>query len=148
MRRLFLVFFLFYCLCSEAQHQITFQYDSSGNQTNRTYCFGCSSKSVKEIKEIEAVQEDDFEKFYPEDQISYYPNPVKEELYLKWTASDELNVNSIGVYSITSAVLDYYPIKSGLNNQNLPFQSYSVGVYFVVLNYNNGEQKSIKIIKR
>ncbi|CAM3378842.1 T9SS type A sorting domain-containing protein [Flavobacterium chungbukense] len=148
MNKLVILLFLLIGATSFSQHQITFQYDSCGNQTNRTYCFGCSSKPSKEVKEIEAVQEEDLEKFYPEDQISYYPNPVKEELYLKWTVADGQAVNSIAVYYMTGALLDSYQLNSGVDNQNLPFQNYPVGVYIVLLNYSNGEQKTIKIIKR
>ncbi len=148
MRRFGLLLLLFSYFDLAAQHQITFQYDSSGNQTNRTYCFGCSSKPAKETQEIQAVKDENLEKFYPEDQISYYPNPVKEELYLKWEVASDVFVDSIGIYSISGATLDSYQLGSGINSQNLPFQSYPLGVYLVLLNYNNGEQKTIKIIKR
>lgn len=139
--------FLFYFI-SNAQHRLNFGYDSAGNQTNRAYCFGCTSKPAKEIKEIEAIVEDDLEKFYPEDDISYYPNPVKEELYLKWQLTENTFVKEIKIFSLTGQLLKQYICTSSVNNQNLPFQDYPSGVYAVLINYSNGEQKSIKIVKK
>lgn len=146
-KQLLFLTFLFYFI-SNAQHKITFGYDSAGNQTNRAYCFGCSSKPAKEIKEIEALVEDDLEKFYPEDLISYYPNPVKEELFLTWQFVDNDFVKMIEVFSLTGQLMKKYICTSLENSQNIPFQEYPSGVYVVLLNYNNGEQKSIKIIKK
>ena len=47
-------------------------------------------------------KEEDLLKFSPEDVISYYPNPVREELYLKWELVNENKVSSIEVFSINS----------------------------------------------
>lgn len=146
-KELLILISLFY-FSTNAQNKITFSYDAAGNQTNRTYCFGCASKNSKEIKEIEALVEDDFEKFYPDDVISYYPNPVKEELFLSWQITDNNFVDQINVFSLTGQLLKQYIYTSSLNTQNIPFQDYPAGLYVVLLNYNTGEQKSIKIIKK
>ncbi|TPG35402.1 T9SS type A sorting domain-containing protein [Flavobacterium pectinovorum] len=135
---------------SFAQQKILFGYDTAGNQISRTLCLsGCPTfKKVKEIKEIEAVVDEDLQKFFPEDQISYYPNPVKEELYLKWELLDDNKVSSILVYGVSGQLLNSYSNTERSNTQNISFQSYSTGVYLVVLNYSNGDQKTIKIIKQ
>ncbi|MEO8236873.1 MAG: T9SS type A sorting domain-containing protein [Flavobacterium sp.] len=146
-KQLLFVIFLF-SFITNAQQKLTFGYDTAGNQTNRTLCLsGCSAKPAKEIKEIEALVEEDLEKFYPEDVISYYPNPVKEELYLQWELSKENYVASIQVFSITGQLLKQY-VTGKTNNQNIPFQNYPTGIYVVLVKYNNGEEKSIKIIKQ
>lgn len=139
---------------SNAQQKITFNYDSAGNQIVRELCLsGCSSsaKQVKEnaeVKEIEALAEEDLLKFSKEDVISYYPNPVKEELYIKWEVKDNDYVSSIQVFSITGQLLKTYPLMARNDSQNIPFQDYSTGVYVVILYYNSGDPKTIKIIKQ
>jgi len=147
--RIILLHFLFlYCFTVNAQTKLTFSYDAAGNQINRTLCIGCVSKSAKEVKEIEAITEDDLLKFSPNDVISYYPNPVKEQLYLQWQLANDNYVTSVYVYSITGQVLQTYQTNSSSNSLNIPFQQYSTGVYLVLLSYKDGGEKSIKIIKQ
>jgi len=132
-----------------AQQKITFGYDTAGNQINRTLCLsGCAAKPSKDVKEIEAVTDQDLEKFFAEDVISYYPNPVKEELYLKWQLLDKNQVLSIMVYGLNGQLLRSYSQTEGTNTQNIAFQEYTRGIYMVVLNYKNGDPKTIKVIKQ
>ena len=150
MKRLLLFISLItYSVCN-SQTNITFNYDSAGNQVLRELCLsGCTGKIVKETpKEIEALVEEDLQKFSPEDVISYYPNPVREELYLKWELKEDKNVSSIVVYSLNGQTLNTYHKDKRSNTQNISFQSYPTGVYMVALVYTNGDQKTIKIIKQ
>lgn len=151
MNKYLLIILLQSCLSANAQQKITFGYDQAGNQFLRELCLsGCSqsAKQVEDIKEIEALTEDDLLKFSPEDVISYYPNPVKEELYLQWQLNQENYVISVHVYSLSGQVLGTYQLTERINSLNIPFQSYPRGVYLVLLSYRNGEDKSIKIIKQ
>ena len=150
MRKIFLIVLGFSFFANAQNNKITFSYDEAGNQIKRELCLRCSTgKSVvTPPKEIVALKEDDLQKFFPEDVISYYPNPVKEELFLKWELTNENQVFSIQVFLLGGQLLQTY---SGLENntsQTIPFQSYPSGVYVVVLNYKNGDPKSIKIIKQ
>ena len=104
--------------------------------------------SNEKTKEITALQEEDLQKFSPDDVISYYPNPVKEELYLKWELVEDNNVSSIQVYGLNGQILQSFSNLEKVNNKNIAFQSYPTGVYAVILFYKNGEQKSIKMIKK
>ncbi len=137
---------------SKAQGIIKFTYDANtGNQLTRELCLLCpppTGKPAREIKEIEALTDEDLQKFSPEDVISYYPNPVKEELYLKWELIGDNTVSSIQVFSITGQVLKNYNALDRTNNVNIPFQELSSGIYLVQLNYSKGEPKTIKIIKK
>jgi hypothetical protein len=146
---LLFIFLITYSVCN-SQTNITFNYDSAGNQILRQLCLsGCTAKPSKEIpKEIEALVEEDLQKFSPEDVISYYPNPVREELYLKWELKDDKNVSSIVVYGLNGQTLNTYHKNEKSNTQNISFQSYPTGVYIVALIYTNGDQKTIKIIKQ
>ncbi|MDR7210610.1 T9SS type A sorting domain-containing protein [Flavobacterium piscis] len=149
MKKELLFVILLFSFVTNAQQKLSFSYDNAGNQITRTLCLsGCSAKPAKEIKEIEALVEEDMLKFSEEDVISYYPNPVKEELYLTWQPADENHITSIQVFSINGQLLKQYRTNSKTNNQNIPFQNYPTGIYAVVLKYNNGEEKSIKIIKQ
>ncbi|KOP39078.1 T9SS C-terminal target domain-containing protein [Flavobacterium sp. WLB] len=137
------------CFLSNAQQKITFTYDTAGNQLSRVLCLsGCTSKPARDIKEIEAVVEEDLEKFFPEDVISYYPNPVKEELYLQWELVEDNKVSSVMVYGLNGQVLKAFPKTESINALNISFQEYSTGIYLVVLKYKNGDEKTIKIIKQ
>lgn len=145
---LFILFFHFSILLS-AQQKITFSYDAAGNQTNRELCLNCASKKVEQCpKEIEALVEDDLLKFSPQDVVSYYPNPVKEELYLQWQLTPDNYVSSIHVYNVTGQVLRTYQGNESINRLNIPFQSYPSGIYLVLLSYKDGGEKTIKIIKQ
>jgi hypothetical protein len=129
--------------------KITFDYDTAGNQTIRELCLSCTKPGYKTkgTKEVVALQEEDLQKFYPEDVISYYPNPVKEELYLKWELVIDKAVSSVYLYALNGQVLKTYNNLEKTNSLNIPFLNFPTGAYLVVLVYNDGEQKTIKIVK-
>ena len=81
-------------------------------------------------------------------QVTFVPNPVQEELYLKWDLTNEKKVSSIEVYSINGQRVNEYHNLDKENTKNIPFQEYPQGTYLVLLNYTNGEQKSITILKQ
>lgn len=150
MKKHLLFTFIPFYFSVQAQQKLLFNYDQAGNQILRELCLsGCSPTSKREdVKEIEALIQDDLLKFSPNDVISYYPNPVKEELYLQWELANENAVTSIQVYSMIGQALRTYQISERTNALNIPFQDYATGVYLVVLSYKDGGEKSIKIIKQ
>lgn len=149
MKNFLTMLLLGFSVMAMGQQKITFEYDKAGNQTNRKLCLNCTSKKSKEVpKEIAAITEEDLEKFFPEDAISYYPNPVREELYLKWSLIDDNYVTSLIVYSFNGQVLKSYYQSNEKNAQTIPFQPYPAGIYLIALHYKNGDQKTIKIIKQ
>ncbi|WP_264535501.1 T9SS type A sorting domain-containing protein [Flavobacterium sp. N1736] len=141
-------FILLFYSTIQAQPKLTFSYDAAGNQINRILCINCVSKTVKEVKEIEAITQDDLLQFSEKDFISYYPNPVREELYLQWQLVNDNYVTAIHLYSITGQVLRTYQQNIQDNNLTIPFQAYPAGVYIVLMSYKDGGEKSIKIIKQ
>lgn len=150
MKKYLLLLFLGFSLIAKAQdNKITFDYDNAGNQIKRELCINCNkiNYKTKAPKEIVALQEEDLQKFSSEDVISYYPNPVKEELYLKWELVEGKTVSSIYLYALNGQVLKTYNNLEKTNALNIPFFNYPVGTYLVVLVYNDGEQKTIKIVK-
>ncbi|MBB4799974.1 hypothetical protein HNP37_000013 [Flavobacterium nitrogenifigens] len=146
--KLLVIILIASCTLSYSQQKIIFGYDVAGNQTSRTLCLsGCTGKQVKEIKEIEVLAEEDMQQFSPEDTFSYYPNPVKEELFIKWETADN-RISSINVYGITGQVLESYGDLQNTGAKNIPFRQYPSGVYLIALTYKNGKQTTIKIIKQ
>ncbi|WP_254921208.1 T9SS type A sorting domain-containing protein [Flavobacterium sp. ov086] len=139
-----------FSLLTKAQTKIGFEYDTAGNQIRRYLCVNCppSTGKTADVKEIDSLEEKDLQKFFSEDVISYYPNPVKEELYLKWELLNNNTISSIQVSNMNGQILKKISNLQQLNTQNLAFGEYASGLYLVVLNYSNGEQKTIKIIKR
>jgi hypothetical protein len=150
MKNYLLLLFLGFSLFARAQDsKITFDYDTAGNQIKRELCLSCNKANYKTTgsKEVVAIQEEDLQKFFPEDVISYYPNPVKEELYLKWELVIDKSVATIYLYDLNGRVLQTYNNLEKTNALNIPFFNYPTGVYLIALVYNNGEQKTIKIEK-
>ncbi len=150
MKQLFFLFTLFtISVNAQPGQRIKFDYDTAGNQTRRFICLNCSARVADSIpKEITELKEEDLLKFSPEDVISYYPNPVREELYLKWDLTNENKVSSIEVFSINGQRFNVYSNLEKENSKNIPFQEYPQGTYLVLLNYANGEEKSITILKQ
>jgi hypothetical protein len=145
MKKLLLLLLFCFSLNGIAQ-TITFDYDLAGNQTKRVYnSFGNRIKN-EDIKEYKDLVKNDLQKFFPEDVISYYPNPVKDELYLTWELVNENKVSSIDIYAITGQIIK--TINNLTENKIVvSFQEYNTGTYLVNLNYTSGDQKSITIIK-
>jgi len=152
MKNYLLLQFLAFSLLSLAQvptDKITFDYDTAGNQIKRELCINCNKTNykTKATKEISSLKEEDLQKFFLEDVISYYPNPVKEELYLQWELVTDKAITTIYLYALNGQVLKTYNNLEKANNLNIPFFNYPTGTYLVVLVYNDGEQKTIKIVK-
>jgi hypothetical protein len=129
--------------------KIYFSYDGEGNQTERNFVLMSTSKMTnKTTKEIVALNEDVLQKLPVDDGITYYPNPVKDDLFLQWELSQDNAVASIHVYDLNGHLVQSYSNGTRANSQTISFLNYPTGVYAVVLLYSNGKQKSIKIIKQ
>ena len=144
------LFFLSLVVCSSfGQTRIQFQYDNEGNQTARIICPTCSARTVKDsTMTAETVTDSDLIKDEEFEQISYYPNPVKEELYIKWVNEDGKYVTGITVFSITGQSMQQYSGLKGNVTATVPFVNYPNGFYNVVLAYNDGERKTLKVVKK
>jgi hypothetical protein len=150
MKHYLLLLIILSSLAIQAQsNKINFTYDNAGNQISRVLCMQCAGKKSDVVpKEIAAVKEEDLQKFFPEDVLSYYPNPVRDELYLKWELADGNYVKTLQIYSFNGQILKTYSESNSDNSLTIPFQSYPEGIYLVVLEYSSGDQKTIKIIKK
>lgn len=146
MKKLFTIVLFVSAYFSYSQ-TVTFEYDAAGNQVRRVYTSTLSRMAQPESKEYKQLVQNDFQKFFPEDVISYYPNPVKEELFLKWELQADKKVLSIDIYNVNGQFLQNGSIQND-NTTTISFSQYTSGTYIVNLKYDNGEQKSITIIKQ
>ena len=147
MRKILLFLLVVSSTMTRAQKKISFGYDEAGNQKKREYCSNCPNKSGNIPKEITAVKPEDLQKFFPDDDISYYPNPVKEQLYIKWERENGVEMAMINVYSLNGQLIKSYKSLSGKDSFVVYFNELPRNVYSIKLVYSNGEEKPIKIIK-
>lgn len=152
MKQLFVCCLFFSCYFGMSQrfeNTITFGYDTAGNQVRRELTlFLLTEVEEVEMRNSSEIIEEDLLKFSPDDVISYYPNPVKEELFLKWDLINNNLVSKIEVYSLNGQLVKLYQNLEKVNTLIIPFQQYPSGTYSTLLFYTNGEQKSITIIKQ
>lgn len=151
MKQLFVALLILTSLSGESQtNRVLFNYDTAGNQIKRLLCINClTSKTTKELlKNVATPSEENFLKFAPEDVVSYYPNPVREELYLKWELINENSVSKIEIYSLDGKLMRHLSNLEKENSKTISFQEFPTGHYSVILLYTNGEQKPITIIKQ
>lgn len=148
MKQKLVLMFIFCSIYCNAQ-KICFEYDSAGNQITREICFDSSADRIMNpMVDTESIEEPDLKKFFSEDVISYYPNPVKEELFLKWELADDKNVSKIEIYNLNGQSVKAFSYLEKENSKIIPFLEYPVGIYHIILHYTSGEQKSIRIIKK
>lgn len=141
------VFLIFGLNAFSQTNKIQFTYDTAGNQITRQLCLSCLSKTNQNSKNLEQLTDADYQKFTPEDNFSYYPNPVKEELYLQWEIK-EVAISSIELYNLNGSLLKSLTNLNEVSTQSINFSSYPVGTYVLQLTYDNGTSKTIKVIKQ
>lgn len=134
---------------AKAQDKIKFTYDAAGNQTLREICFGCKPAApAKALKELAPEDYTPLDESLTQDQISYYPNPVQEELYLKWQLINDRKVTAILVFMANGQVVQTHQNTSNTQLQTLAFGNLPAGVYLIMMQYSDGKEKTFKIIKK
>ena len=84
------------CLCAGySQTKVSFEYDQAGNQIKRSACNTCRLATQPLVKDETEIVAADMEISQDSDVISYYPNPVKEQLYLKWEINEGNAITAI-----------------------------------------------------
>lgn len=124
--------------------RIKFTYDTAGNQTRRYICTSCAAKNTV-YKNEETLKDADL---LEENKVFYYPNPVLEELYVKWKNTDDSQVTSVELYSMNGQQLKKITEVKDSELVKISFMDYPTGYYIVVLVYSNGEKKDLKIVKQ
>ena len=125
---------------------IAFDYDVAGNQIKRKPIYINSGVYKTTNNAIPTSNELIKSDLYAD--ISYYPNPVKEELFLKWLNPEKGYVMKLKLSNMNGQLLKQYEVSKTIEEITIDFQSYPQGFYTLILFYNNGEQKTLKIIKQ
>lgn len=139
--KLLLTMLLFASLLSA--QKINMSFDGAGNQIKRYWTL--SRAAGANYKTPETLKESDF---ILEHKISYYPNPVLEELYMNWKNEAEKWVVTIDVFNMNGQLMKTYTDLNNKETVTIVFQNYPEGFYSLILNYENGEKKTFKIIKK
>jgi Secretion system C-terminal sorting domain len=150
MKQFFSLLFISCSLFSLSQTKITFQYDEAGNNERRYIVINAARTSAPQeaVRDVKALTEKDLiinEEF---NDISYYPNPVKEELFVKWRKTTTSYVIKAEVYNLNGALATVFTNLSQQESQNISFLSLPVGLYHVILTYKDGTSKILKIAKK
>lgn len=153
MRKIILLFVIMICNCIYSQiPRLHFNYDSAGNQTKRYLNLESftarTAVNTKIYKESAELDEEDLLKFSKEDTFSYYPNPVKEQLYLTWELINGNKLMSISIFSFAGQHLKTISNLENIKSTTISFADLSAGSYLVYLNYKNGDKESITILKQ
>lgn len=77
--------------------------------------------------------------------INIYPNPANESLFIEFNETD--NVNSISITDISGNIVTNINSFSELNQIEIDLANYTSGIYFVLINTDNGVEvfKFVKI---
>ncbi len=125
---------------------IHFSYDTAGNQITRKQickeCIGVVEPGVDRIARPDIIP------LKPKEQLLYYPNPVIDELYLKWSSVDNKLLVSIALYSINGQHIRTFSNLEKQTDFKIPFFHYPNGMYSLIIQYDNGEKQAFTIIKK
>ncbi len=135
-------------ITASAQHRIKFAYDANGNQISRLICINCSTykNSAEPYKDTDSIKPEDMIQDPDSEHLSYYPNPVLEELYVKWKNTNS-SVSTIALYNLNGQLIKSIPNLENIDATSISFISLPEGYYNLLLYYTNGEIKSLKIVK-
>ncbi|WP_026712105.1 T9SS type A sorting domain-containing protein [Flavobacterium filum] len=148
LKLIFLFLLLSNLLHSQTIDHILFEYDTAGNQIKRYTIDLNTGRSTNDfVKNTEDITKEDMILSDIYEDISYYPNPVKETLFIKWENNDFEYVTSIKLNSLSGQSLKSFTNLKGSVTLNIPFENLPHGLYTLVLEYSNGKQKTLKIIK-
>ena len=148
MKKIVIIVGCFLCFVNKVQSQqkVAFEYVKAGNQISRAICLHCRTAENIVSREISEIKNEEYQKDIISDKIAYYPNPVKEQLYLKWETTDN-NIVTIEVVATNGQTIKSIKNLQGSNTYVLEFGAFPNGVYVLVVKYKNGEEKTFKIIK-
>src|SRR5690606_35236386 len=132
-----------------AQQKLKFTYDTAGNQTLRErVCLTClkavlpeiDSLLVESIVEVEVSDILDFE-------MTAYPNPVTETLMVEWFPNERLRPKEIQLFTVDGRHLYTIPIHTVRGEQPVQFNDSPPGLYLLKVLFENGERRTIRIVK-
>lgn len=153
MKKIWVLFLIISFFSSYGQgnvKRISFEYDTAGNQTRRYICVNCSARIAQDSTKTqktklnnEIVDKTDINK-----QIKYYPNPVLEELIITWDRDEDKFISNIELYSMSGQLIKTYSDTKDKDTNSVSFLNLPQGFYNVLVVFNTGERKTLKIVKQ
>jgi Secretion system C-terminal sorting domain len=128
-----------------AVNAVKFTYDDLGNQIRRHFIYLSARHKLPDDNEefdTRILKNDIYE------DISYYPNPVRSELFVAWKNKKDESVQQLEVYDMNGRILRTYPNQLLNENAIIDFESYPSGLYELLIIYDNNEKKVLKIVKQ
>lgn len=125
----------------QQMRSIVFNYDNAGNQIKRELVININKGSAPKEHNLPLEIDNG-------DLISYFPNPVKNSLYIKWTLTENKEISDLSLLSLNGQIIKVYKNLSDKQETMIDFNGLPQGTYVMVLQYVGGLQKSIKIIKQ
>ncbi|HEX9980165.1 MAG TPA: T9SS type A sorting domain-containing protein [Flavobacterium sp.] len=149
----YLLLFLFALIGATAQCQtwdhIQFDYDLAGNQIKRYVIDIVAGKENPEVvKALDSLVEGDLLTSDIYADVKFYPNPVQEQLYVKWTNVKQVHVENISVFNLGGQKLYNFDIEGDTESTIVNFQPLPEGLFTLVLTYSDGNRKTLKIVKK
>lgn len=135
---------------------LSFDYDEAGNQIVRELiCLGIDCLPIMGVSH-NGVTGSSFDKEVEENwslsrdvaQLKYYPNPVKEDLFVNWEEISNDRVLELWIYNATGQLLEKHFTVVGESIAMINFSDYPVGMYQVILFFQNQEEQILRIIKK
>ena len=150
MKKLLLVSAFLYNFTAFAQEErLQLQYDAAGNQiVSRLVCINCPEDPGVGGGEAPVDNTPIILSEKTLNQLTYFPNPVSQELTLLWKNNPHRRITSVSVYTLGGKCVHY---ASPLNLQEsliLPFSALASGVYEVVALTSDGKTEAFKILKK
>ena len=105
---------------------IKFFYDTAGNQTRREFIYLAASNYRGAAPNVISPKVPDNKLIVSDlhDDVSYFPNPVESELFVKWHNIDNDFVKKIELYSFSGQMLNSFEITQSAIETTVDFRSY------------------------
>jgi len=130
---------------SGAQTKTKFNYDAAGNQILRYVCINCNDRVAKDTITTSSSITD--VKKNQQSKISYYPNPVQQELNINWIKDNNASVTSIEIFSMTGQSLGHYSDLENELSTTVEFGDYPQGFYNLTIYFSDGNKETLKVVK-
>jgi hypothetical protein len=151
-KRLILTAFILIHISSNAQTKLIISYDTSGNQMQREYCNGCSSRSASQIKKTDSLnvvaKEESLPKEQLADAIAILPNPTQGQLVLSWGTDLAKRIQQIKIVGYHTPFQKVIPYQSTQQTVSIDLSREPSSIYIVQFYLLDGSLITKKIIKK
>lgn len=131
MKKIFIYLSMLFCVNLISQNAIKFDYDASGNMTQRYI-------QVISMRLANKAEKDTSYNF------NVYPNPAREQITIEGQGSGVSKEAQLSLYSINGTLVKqdvYYGVK-----KSYTLSGFSTGIYFLEIKYSEKEKSNYRII--